>query len=155
MYYVHGRDVSKAAKEYSAQNQGHDSLTVAERSHRMSLIKNSDTKPEMTVRRLVHAMGYRYRLHEKSLPGKPDLVFKSRQKAIFVNGCFWHLHDCGTYRMPKSRLQFWQPKLERNVERDREVREQLEAVGWKHMTIWECELRDLDALRQRVGEFLE
>jgi len=141
-------------KDYPAKEESHDFLTVAERSHRMSLVKNADTKPEITVRRLVHGMGYRYKLHDKKLPGKPDLVFKSRYKVIFVNGCFWHLHDCGAYNLPKSRLNFWRPKLQRNVQRDQEVRAQLESVGWKHMTIWECELRDLDAVAKRVREFL-
>lgn len=140
--------------EYPEPEGRRDSLSVAERSHRMSLIKNSHTKPEMIVRRLIHGMGYRYRLHDKKLPGKPDLVFKSRRKVVFVNGCYWHLHDCRTYNVPKSRLDFWRPKLERNVERDREVREELEAAGWEHMTIWECELRDMEKVGERVREFL-
>jgi DNA mismatch endonuclease (patch repair protein) len=141
--------------EYPDQDGRYDSLSVAERSHRMSLIKHSDTRPEMTVRRIIHGMGYRYRLHDKKLPGKPDLVFKSRRKVIFVNGCFWHLHDCGTYNVPKSRIEFWMPKLKRNAERDREVRRELEASGWKHLTIWECELRDQERIAQRIREFLQ
>lgn len=142
-------------KDYYEQEENRDFLSVAERSHRMSLIKNSDTKPELAVRRLIHGMGYRYRLHDNKLPGKPDLVFRSREKVIFVNGCFWHLHDCGTYNLPKSRLDFWRPKLERNVQRDQEVRTQLESMGWKHMTIWECELRDIEEVAGRVREFLQ
>lgn len=148
-------DSSKVNKGYSEQEESRDFLTVAERSHRMSLVKNADTKLEMTIRRLIYGMGYRYRLHDAKLPGKPDLVFKSRGKVIFVNGCFWHLHDCGTYNLPKSRLDFWLPKLQRNVRRDHEVRAQLESLGWKHMTIWECELRNLEEIGKSIREFLQ
>lgn len=141
-------------KSYDLEENRTDFLTVSERSERMSLVRGKDTKPEMDVRRLTHGMGYRYRLHDSKLPGKPDLVFKSRKKVIFVNGCFWHLHDCGTYRLPKSRLSFWKPKLERNVERDREAREELEAMGWSHLTIWECELADHEIVARRIRGFL-
>jgi len=95
-----------------------DPLTAAERSERMSRIRNADTKPEMIVRRLVHGMGYRYRLHVKNLPGNPDLVFPSRHKVIFVHGCFWHQHGCRQYRMPRTKRDFWLAKLASNKSRD-------------------------------------
>ncbi len=132
----------------------HDPLSPDERSERLSRVRHVDTKPEMVVRKLVHGMGYRYRLHKVGLPGKPDLAFSSRKRVIFVNGCFWHQHGCNHYRMPRSRQEFWNPKLERNVERDRTVRLALSELGWEVLTIWECELRDLDEIRQRVKDFL-
>ena len=133
----------------------HDPLTPQQRSERMSRIRRTDTKPELTVRRLVHSMGYRYRLHAKDLPGRPDMVFRSRRKVIFVHGCFWHQHGCKQYRMPRSRLSFWEPKLEGNVVRDRQSNALLEADGWGVLIVWECELKDLDSLAQRIKNFLE
>jgi len=121
----------------------------------MSRVRRADTKPEMVVRRLVHGMGYRYRLHDGRLPGQPDLVFKSRRKAIFVHGCFWHQHRCKRYRMPKTRLDFWGPKLKGNVERDRRARTLLKKAGWNILVVWECELKGADALRARLRTFLE
>ena len=132
-----------------------DTLSAAERSERMSLVRSKDTKPEMAVRRLVHGLGYRYKLHDSSLPGKPDLVFPSRRKVIFVHGCFWHRHGkrCPLTRLPKSRLDFWQPKLEQNHKRDQRNRRLLQADGWRALTIWECQLhRDLGP---RITKFLE
>lgn len=134
-----------------------DSLTKAERSERMSRIKGKHTKPEIKVRKLVHSLGYRYRLHRKDIPGKPDLVFSNRRKVIFVSGCFWHRHgdsNCSLSRLPKSRLDFWLPKLERNAERDSENLKLLGQSGWKSLTVWECELRDIDAVKQKVTRFL-
>lgn len=124
----------------------------------MSLVKNKDTKPELKVRRLVHALGYRYRLHQANLPGTPDLVFASRRKVIFVHGCFWHRHpssDCKLARLPKSRLEFWLPKLERNRERDLRNQELLASDGWQVLVIWECELRNVDELKANIVAFLE
>ena len=132
-----------------------DPLTRAERSERMSRIRNADTKPELIVRHLVFRMGYRYRLHVRSLPGIPDLVFASRRKVIFVHGCFWHQHLCGLYRMPKTRRGFWDPKLARNVTRDTRVRRELRRLGWRTLVIWECQLRRQMVLRKRVQRFLE
>ncbi|MFP4896827.1 very short patch repair endonuclease [Paraburkholderia sp. EG304] len=133
-----------------------DSLTPAERSERMSRIKGKNTKPELIVRSLVHRMGYRYRLHPKELPGRPDLVFASRRKVIFVHGCFWHRHEgCHLARLPKSRLDFWQPKLEANAERDKAVELRLTELGWKVLTIWECEVKEGAALASRVRAFLD
>lgn len=133
-----------------------DSLTPAERSERMSRIKDRNTKPELIVRSLIHRMGYRYRLHGKELPGRPDLVFTKKRKVIFVHGCFWHRHEgCRLARLPKSRLDFWRPKLEANAERDKEVERRLTELGWKVLTIWECEVRDEVVLTLRVRAFLD
>jgi DNA mismatch endonuclease (patch repair protein) len=121
----------------------------------MGLIRSRDTKPEMTVRRLVHGMGYRFRLHGRDLPGRPDLVFKARSKVIFVHGCFWHLHaKCANNRPPKSSLDYWKPKLERNVARDKMAKRRLNKLGWSVLVIWECELADRDRLQQRIDAFL-
>lgn len=132
-----------------------DNLSRKERSKRMSLVKSKDTKPEIFVRKLVHGLGYRYRLHNKNLKGKPDLVFKSKQKVIFVHGCFWHLHDCGTYNLPKTRKDFWIPKLEANAKRDLENNLYLKKEGYDILEIWECELKDVDLLKNRIIKFLE
>ncbi|MCF3627692.1 very short patch repair endonuclease [Alphaproteobacteria bacterium LMO-S08] len=134
-----------------------DSLTQEQRSDRMSRVRGRDTKPEMTVRRMVHGMGYRYRLHGKGLPGKPDLVFRPKRKVMFVHGCFWHRHpdpECPLARMPKSRLDFWKPKLDGNRERDIRTQRKLEDQGWNVMVVWECQLRDREALGARIREFL-
>ena len=132
-----------------------DWLTPEQRRRVMQAIKSKDTKPEMTVRRLVHRMGYRYRLHKKGLPGRPDLVFGGRRKIIFVHGCFWHAHSCKYGRAPKSRQGYWLPKLKRNKERDAENRSELRELGWRVMTIWECEIKDTAALMNRITEFLD
>lgn len=132
-----------------------DTLTKDERSERMSRIRSRDTGPEMVVRRIVHGMGYRYRLHRSDMPGKPDLVFGPRRKVIFVHGCFWHRHeDCRLARLPKSRLEFWQPKLEANRIRDERNRYELTRKDWGVLVIWECEIKEESRLRQRIREFL-
>lgn len=113
------------------------------RSAQMALIKGRDTKPEMRVRRALHSAGLRYRLHDKRLPGKPDLAFFSRKVAIFVHGCFWHRHpdpNCKLARLPKSRLDFWQTKLEGNAKRDAKNKKALESLGWRVIIVWECEI---------------
>jgi len=125
-----------------------DSVTPARRSEIMGHVRSRDTKPEMTVRQIVHAMGYRYRLHAKDLPGKPDLVFRSRGKIVFIHGCFWHRHaDCALARLPKSRQNFWLPKLDANRQRDLKNESALRDAGWDVLTIWECELGDIDQLK--------
>lgn len=131
-----------------------DTLSTAERSERMSRVRGKNTKPELTVRRLVFGLGYRYRLHRKDLPGKPDLVFPGRKAVILVHGCFWHLHDCGKYKIPKTKADFWQTKLRRNVERDAEVLNLLRQRGWRVLTLWECELKDIAGLSMRIVDFL-
>lgn len=133
-----------------------DSLTPEERTERMGRVRAQDTKPEMIVRRLVHSLGYRYRLHGRGLPGHPDLVFKGRRKVVFVHGCFWHRHgeSCPLTRTPKSRLDFWLPKFDQNVRRDAESQARLRALGWDFLVVWECELRDNEALATRLQNFL-
>lgn len=124
----------------------------------MALVKSKDTKPEMRVRRLVHGMGYRYRLHSRALPGNPDLVFPGRRKVIFVHGCFWHRHQCAMGdRLPKSRVSFWRGKLEQNKRRDRAVRRQLRKAGWSVAVVWECQTtpKHLNQLARRLRRFLE
>lgn len=133
-----------------------DSVSKEKRSWVMSRVGGKDTGPEMLVRRLVHSMGYRYRLHQAHLAGKPDLVFSARRAVIFVHGCFWHRHDdCKLARMPKSRLDFWGPKLEGNKARDTRKIAELNAGGWRVLVVWECELADQAKLRSRLINFLE
>ena len=132
-----------------------DPLSPTERSKRMSLIRNKDTKPEMAVRRLVHSMGYRYRLHRKDLPGQPDLVFPGKRKVIFVHGCFWHRHPgCKNDRPPKTRAGFWLPKLKSNRRRDLSNQSKLRELGWDFLIIWECELKNDVNLNHSIIEFL-
>ena len=134
-----------------------DSLTPAERSARMARIAGKHTAPEMAVRRLVSALGHRYRLHGAKLPGKPDLVFAGKRKAIFVHGCFWHRHaakTCKLARLPKTRLDFWLPKLEGNRRRDARNRRALARAGWKTLVVWECQLGNIDRMRNRIARFL-
>jgi DNA mismatch endonuclease, patch repair protein len=132
-----------------------DTLSRSERSQRMAQIRGRDTKPELLVRRLVHRCGFRYRLHRKMLPGKPDLVFPSRRKVIFVHGCFWHRHPhCVLARLPKSRLEFWVPKLTENRKRDLRNIRTLSRLGWKTHVVWECELHDADRLERKIRHFL-
>lgn len=132
-----------------------DFMNPAQRSAHMSKIRSKDTKPELWLRRKLHAEGYRYRLHDKSLPGKPDLVFPGRHKVIFVNGCFWHGHTCPEgSRLPKSNTVFWAEKRQRNQDRDQRQRQELVAAGWDLMVVWECEVRDDPRLLQRVKEYL-
>lgn len=130
--------------------------TREHRSRVMRAVKSRDTGPEMLTRRIIHAMGYRYRLHRKDLPGKPDLVFTSRRKAIFIHGCFWHGHACPRgARMPKSNRAYWTTKINRNRERDKESEEALIQDGWRVLTVWECQMKDSAALRERLRTFLE
>jgi len=124
----------------------------------MSRIRGKDTAPEMIVRRLVHRMGYRYRLHRNDLPGRPDLVFPARRKVIFVHGCFWHRHPdsaCKLARLPKSRLDFWLPKLESNRRRDLAKQEELRAKGWDFLVIWECQLNNMASMTKNIKAFLD
>jgi len=131
-----------------------DTRTKEQRRRIMQAVRGKDTGPEWTVRRLLHVLGYRYRLHRKDLPGKPDLVFPSRKKTIFVHGCFWHAHGCRYGQPPKSRLDYWLPKLERNKERDAEQVAQLETLGWKVLTVWQCETKDTETLTAKLTAFL-
>ena len=133
-----------------------DNVDSKTRSRMMSKIRHQNTKPEMFVRRLVHRAGYRYRLHDKKLPGKPDMVFRQRTKVIFIHGCFWHMHEsCSTGRPPKSRLDFWLPKLQANKERDAKNIARLREMGWDALVIWECELSDTVSLMDKIRNFLD
>jgi DNA mismatch endonuclease (patch repair protein) len=133
-----------------------DNLSPAERSEIMARVRAKNSRPELVVRKIVFALGYRYRLHVRKLPGCPDLVFKNRRKVIFVHGCFWHRHaGCALARMPKSRLGFWVPKLEGNRKRDERNKRALMKDGWKVLTIWECQLRDTGRLQAVVRRFLD
>ena len=132
-----------------------DIVRPQRRSEIMSNIRAKGTKPEMTVRRLIHSMGYRYRLHRADLPGTPDLVFPSRRKLIFVHGCFWHQHKrCGAARIPKSNRDYWEAKLNRNVARDRAHQSQLRRLGWQVLVIWECDIRTGKNLTGEIERFL-
>lgn len=122
----------------------------------MRLVRAKDTRPEMRVRKLVFSLGYRYRLHDRSLPGTPDLVFRRARKVILVHGCFWHRHArCALARLPKSRTEFWIPKLEDNRLRDRKNLSRLRRAGWKVLVVWECELSDAVGLDERIRGFLD
>lgn len=125
-----------------------------DRSENMRAIRGKDTKPELEVRRLIHGLGYRYCLHRRDLPGKPDLAFPARRKVIFVYGCFWHSHACKSGLIPNSNQDFWLPKLRQNKARDNRNLDALAQQGWKVLVIWECELKDARALRLSVKRFL-
>jgi DNA mismatch endonuclease (patch repair protein) len=132
-----------------------DTLSRKQRSVRMSLIRSKDTGPELRVRRLVHALGYRYRLHVRDLPGSPDLVLPRHRKIIFVHGCFWHRHVCPHgKRMPKSRLGYWRSKLMHNAARDVTVLRKLRRDGWRVLILWECQTRQQERLSRRIVQFL-
>ena len=127
-----------------------------QRSFNMSRIKGKNTKPEMIVRQWLWQNGYRYRLHRKDLPGKPDIVFSGRKKVIFVNGCFWHKHNCKYFKWPKSNTKFWRQKIEANVRRDVDNYISLNTTGWNYMVVWECEIKEknLKPLWERIKVFL-
>lgn len=132
-----------------------DSISPDKRSWVMSRIKSRHTRPEMIVRSLLHRMGYRFRLHKKTLPGKPDIILPKYKAVIFVNGCFWHRHDCKSGdRLPKTRVEYWRAKLEGNRERDRINMDALRAQGWKVLVVWECMLKDENALKHTLNKFL-
>src|SRR6185437_1964919 len=133
-----------------------DNLTRAQRSAAMARVRSRDTKPELVVRRLVHALGYRYRLYRAGLPGKPDLVLPRQKKAIFVHGCFWHGHDCGAgTNRPRSNLAYWRTKLLKNRRRDATNCRALKRLGWRVLVLWECQLGNPERLRSRIERFLE
>ena len=137
-----------------------DVVSTAKRKEMMSGIRNKNTRPELPVRHSLHRMGFRYRLHAKVLPGKPDLVFPKHRAVILVNGCFWHGHDCHLFKWPKTRREFWKSKINGNIDRDRRNLILLEEAGWRVCTIWECALKgkekqDLNILFPRLGRWLE
>lgn len=133
-----------------------DKLSAERRSDNMGRIRSTDTKPELAVRSLIHRLGYRFRLHRKDLPGKPDIVFPGRQKVIFVHGCFWHQHPgCREGRVPSSRIGYWGPKLRKNRARDAENQARLREQGWDCLIVWECRLKNREHLTKRLQRFLE
>jgi DNA mismatch endonuclease, patch repair protein len=132
-----------------------DTRTPDQRRRIMQSVKTENTGPECKVRRLLHRLRYRYRLHPKSLPGKPDIVFPSRKAAIFVNGCFWHSHGCSKGKPPKSRLEYWGPKLQANQRRDAAKSAELRALGWRTLTVWQCEVKDARKLTPKLIKFID
>ncbi|HVZ43858.1 MAG TPA: very short patch repair endonuclease [Ramlibacter sp.] len=133
-----------------------DTLSPQKRSELMARIRTKDTEPELRLRRWLHAQGLRYRLHDTALPGRPDIVFPSRKKVVFVHGCFWHRHDnCGLATHPKTRAEFWRAKFASNVARDRAKEAALLAAGWGVLIVWQCELDDLKRIGRRVLRFLD
>jgi len=127
-----------------------------QRSYNMSRIKGKNTKPELLVRKWLWAHGYRYRLHRKDLPGKPDIVFPGRKKVVFVHGCFWHKHNCRYFKWPETNSEFWKTKIESNVKRDKENYRKLNNEGWEYLVVWECETksRQSSSLAKKIQIFL-
>lgn len=120
----------------------------------MQSVRQEDTGPELVVRRIAHGLGYRYRLHVRDLPGKPDLVFPRCRKVVFVHGCFWHGHGCSKGQLPRSRLEYWGPKIASNIERDKKARDELTRRGWQSLTIWQCQTKDTETLSKALIGFL-
>ncbi|CAN0617995.1 XorII very short patch repair endonuclease [Burkholderia multivorans] len=131
-----------------------DTRTPDQRSKIMRAVGTRDTGPELLVRRLLHRLGYRYRLHAHGLPGTPDIVFASRKKIIFIHGCYWHGHSCKKGALPKSSLEYWGPKIQANRDRDARNVAALTAAGWQVLTLWQCELRDMSAVESTLIAFL-
>jgi DNA mismatch endonuclease, patch repair protein len=132
-----------------------DVLTPEQRSRCMSRIRGKDTKPELIVRSLAHTMGYRFRLHRRDLPGKPDLIFPKLRKVVLVHGCFWHVHACRFGRVtPATNVEFWASKRGANAARDRRNKAALRRAGWKVLTVWECEVKHVQRLERRLDRFL-
>lgn len=121
----------------------------------MRLVKSEDTTPELAVRKLTYALGYRYRLHRRDLPGCPDLVFPARRKVLFVHGCFWHWHGCKRSRMPKTNESYWRAKIDRNVQRDAKNLKMLKRQGWRALVVWECQIKDAKRLAKKLSHFLD
>ena len=142
------------AIERSLQEKSHSPFSKTKRSQIMAAVKSKHTTPEVVVRRLVHRMGYRFRLHVKALPGTPDIVLPRLRKIIEVRGCFWHGHRCGRCRIPATRRAYWVAKIDRNRRRGQRTRRAQRRLGWAVLTVWECQLRDASALERRVKRFL-
>jgi DNA mismatch endonuclease (patch repair protein) len=132
-----------------------DRLTIEARSRLMARIGSRDSLPEIKVRSLLHQLGYRFRIHRKDLPGTPDIVLPGRGAVVFVHGCFWHGHACKIGKMPKSRTEYWGPKIETNRRRDLRKARQLRALGWRVLTVWECELKSPERLERRLLQYFE
>lgn len=132
-----------------------DTRSPEQRRRIMQAVKSKDTTPELLVRRLLHRLRYRFRLHRKDLPGRPDIVLPKYRKVILVHGCFWHSHGCAKGQPPKSRQDYWLPKLEANVNRDRDKTAQLEQLGWSVLIVWQCETKDVDGLTRKLQAFVD
>ena len=132
-----------------------DTRTPEQRRRIMQSVKTKDTGPELKVRRLLHQLGYRYRLNRKNLPGRPDIVFPGRKIVIFVNGCFWHSHGCSKGLPPKSRLDYWIPKLAANKRRDASRLLELRKLGWRTLTIWQCQVKNIEKLIPKLKKFID
>lgn len=131
-----------------------DTHTKEQRSRNMARVKNKNTAPELLVRSLLHRMGYRFRLHRCDLPGSPDIVLPRYKKVVFVHGCFWHGHDCPRGKRPATNREFWDTKLDGNIERDRLAREALNGLGWQSLIVWQCQTNNEEELRIRLIDFL-
>jgi DNA mismatch endonuclease (patch repair protein) len=131
-----------------------DTRTPTKRSEIMSAVHTKNTGPELVIRKWLFGLGYRYRLHRNNLPGRPDVVFPGRRKAVFVHGCFWHGHGCNKGQLPKSRLNYWKPKILANKARDKKTLRSLKKYGWSGFVIWQCELRNIDLRTRKVMTFL-
>lgn len=131
-----------------------DRVSAAERSRMMAKVRNRDTAPEILVRKILHAAGFRFRLYRRDLPGRPDIVLPRHRKVIFVHGCFWHGHDCPRGKRPTTNMEFWNAKLDKNIARDAAVRAELEKLGWSVLTVWECETKDRVTLTNTLLRFL-
>ncbi|WP_224080085.1 very short patch repair endonuclease [Cupriavidus laharis] len=130
-----------------------DKVSAHQRSSNMAAVRSRDTAPELAVRKLLHSMGLRFRLHRSELPGTPDIVLPRHRAVVLVHGCFWHGHSCPRGRAPTSNTDFWLPKLDRNKARDAEQVNALRALGWRVLIVWECEVRDTRTLRRRLGRW--
>ena len=130
-----------------------DTRSPEQRSFIMRSVRSRDTGPELIVRKLLHRMGLRFSLQRKDLPGRPDIVLRKHRTVVFVHGCFWHGHDCAKGRLPKSRLDFWGPKIERNQIRDAKSAKMLKADGWRVLTVWQCQTKDVDRLGRKLSRF--
>jgi DNA mismatch endonuclease, patch repair protein len=139
----------------SEQNKVADKVSPEQRSRNMSRVKGRDTKPEKVVRSLLHGMGYRFRLHRRDLPGRPDVVLPKHKKAVFIHGCFWHGHEgCPRAARPTTNADFWNKKIDSNIRRDAAAQQGLTTLGWKYLIVWQCQMRDLTALADRLNSFL-
>ena len=133
-----------------------DVFSKGKRSQIMSRISGKNTKPEIIVRSLLHRMGYRFRLHDKNMPGKPDIILPKHKKVIFVHGCFWHGHrDCPRSKRPSTNVEFWNKKIDGNIERDNKNIKSLENLGWKTLILWTCEIKNQDILKHKLNSFLD
>lgn len=129
-------------------------ITKAQRSRNMARVKNKNTAPELVVRKILHRLGFRFRLHRSDLPGNPDVVLPRHRKIILVHGCFWHGHDCPRGKRPSTKQEFWNPKLDKNQQRDKANQEKLRELGWQVLVVWECQVKDTDKLTELLSDFM-